>query len=300
MEDHRLKCFCLVVEQKSFSKAAEMKFITQSAMSHLIKGLEEELGVKLLNRRGRTVSTTPAGRLLYDHARHILEKYRGMEDDLRSAVTSVRGPLSVGATETAAALLPQAFYGFLKTFPEARISVTVSPVEAILEDVVRGRLDFGIVEGRPRDARLQAEQLAEDEVVLISSEGDELAKLKQPTISDLAKRPLILPDRGSPLREEIEQIFAAAKIPLTDCEVVMTARSPALVIPMVQSGIGAAFVSKWAAFGAIRDGSVVVVPLPIKRLRRSFCLVAPKEERPSFTARTFREFILAFRFFSPF
>ena len=65
MEDHRLRAFCLVVEKKSFSKAAEAKFMTQSAMSHLIKNIEDELGVKLLNRQAKTVTLTPAGRLFY-------------------------------------------------------------------------------------------------------------------------------------------------------------------------------------------------------------------------------------------
>jgi DNA-binding transcriptional LysR family regulator len=67
MEDHRLKAFCLVFEMKSFSKAAEAKFMSQSAMSHLIKNLEEELGVKLFSRQGKAVVPTAMERLFYDH-----------------------------------------------------------------------------------------------------------------------------------------------------------------------------------------------------------------------------------------
>jgi DNA-binding transcriptional LysR family regulator len=74
MEDHRLKAFCLVVEMKSFSKAAEARFLTQSAMSHLIKNLEDELDMKLLIRRGKSVSTTPAGKIFYRRAKQILEQ----------------------------------------------------------------------------------------------------------------------------------------------------------------------------------------------------------------------------------
>ena len=79
MEDHRLKAFRLLAEIKSFSRAAKAKFITQSAMSHLIKKLEDELGVKFINRHSRTISLTPAGRAFYRHAKGILTQYRSME-----------------------------------------------------------------------------------------------------------------------------------------------------------------------------------------------------------------------------
>src|SRR4030066_1512877 len=102
MEDHRLKAFCLVIEMKSFSKAAEAKFMTQSAMSHLIKNLEDEMGVKLLNRSGKTVTPTPAGRLLYDHAKKILDDYKVMENGIYNLVKKVKGLLYIGATTTVA------------------------------------------------------------------------------------------------------------------------------------------------------------------------------------------------------
>lgn len=82
MEDHKLKAFCLVVEMKSFSKAAEAKFMTQSAMSHLIKNIEDELGIKLLNRKGKIIVPTPAGRIFYEQAKQILKQYEKMENDI--------------------------------------------------------------------------------------------------------------------------------------------------------------------------------------------------------------------------
>ena len=73
MEDHRLRAFCLIVDMKSFSKAAEVKFMAQSAMSHLIKNLEDELGMRLLIRRGKNVLPTslPGGAFLW----HIREPF---------------------------------------------------------------------------------------------------------------------------------------------------------------------------------------------------------------------------------
>jgi DNA-binding transcriptional LysR family regulator len=94
MEDHRLKAFCLIVELESFSKAAQAKFMTQSAMSHLIKNLEDELGTKLLIRKGKTVVPTPAGRIFYEHARQILAQYTKMENTMYTSMQKTKVALS--------------------------------------------------------------------------------------------------------------------------------------------------------------------------------------------------------------
>ena len=148
MEDHRLKAFCLVVETKSFSKAAEAKFMTQSAMSHLIKNLEDELGAKLLNRQAKTIVPTPVGRLFYKHATEILKQYRQMENNIYDLIHKIKGPLSIGASPTAATyLLPQVFFNFSQQYPDVQIEVSVSNTESIIEHLLRGSIDVGVVEG---------------------------------------------------------------------------------------------------------------------------------------------------------
>ena len=151
MEDHRLKAFCLIVETKSFSKAAEAKFMTQSAMSHLIRNLEDDFGMKLLIRKGKNIVPTPAGRILYDHAQQILNQYKRMENDLYASANKVKGLLSIGASATAAKyLLPQVFYDFSKNYREVRIDLSVSSTENIVNGLSEGKCDVGIVEGNVR------------------------------------------------------------------------------------------------------------------------------------------------------
>jgi DNA-binding transcriptional LysR family regulator len=179
MEDHRLKAFCHVVELKSFSKAAEAKFMTQSAMSHLVKNLEDELGVKLLNRKAKTVTFTPAGRLFYDYARQILQLYKKMENDVYSLAHKVKGPLPIGASPTAATyLLPQVFYSFAKNYPEVQIEVSVSNTEAIIDYLCDGKIDLGIIEGDTKKRTIHFEEIAEDEMVIIASDENPLSKKK--------------------------------------------------------------------------------------------------------------------------
>ncbi|MFZ3137662.1 MAG: selenium metabolism-associated LysR family transcriptional regulator [Thermodesulfovibrionales bacterium] len=301
MEDHRLRAFCLIVEMKSFSKAAEAKFITQSAMSHLIKNLEDELGMKLLIRKGKTVMPTPAGRLLYEHAQKILKQYISMENDLYGAVHKVKGILSIGASVTVAKyLLPQVFYDFSKKYREVRINLSVSSTEKIINELLQGEIDIGIVEGSVKDTRIVLDIIAEDEIVLIASDQNPLTKKTQLTTQDIISQPFIMPEAGSGTREFINDFFGMAKIDVENINVLMTLGDPELLVQMVQSGLGISFVSKWSVFKTIKEGTIKTLKLPGKSLYRKFYLIGLDKDPSTMVARTFLEFIKGYRFFIPF
>lgn len=301
MEDHRLKAFCLVVEMKSFSKAAEAKFMTQSAMSHLIKNLEDELGVKLLNRHSKTVTPTSAGRLFYEHAKRILEQYKKMEDDVYAIVQKIKGTLYIGASTTAATyLLPQVFYSFSKSYPEVYIELSVSNNEGIINDLSEGKIDIGIVEGNIRSSTAFLEEFAEDEIVIIASEDNPLTREKSLTSRDLLSQPFIMPETGSGTREFIEEFFHISKIDPKDIKVAMTLGSTELIIQMVQAGKGVSFVSKWAVFKAIKEGSIKLLNISNKRLKRKFYLAGLDKEPPTTASRAFTRFVKGYKFFIPF
>ena len=301
MEDHRLRAFCLVVEKKSFSKAAEAKFMTQSAMSHLIKNIEDELGVKLLNRQAKTVTLTPAGRLFYDHAIQILENYKKMENDVYGLVHKVKGPLVIGASPTAATyLLPQVFYSFSREYPEVQIKVSVSNSESIIDQLYAGIIDIGIVEGNIKKTTITIEEIAEDEMVIIASDENPLSKKTPLTPHDLISQSFIMPETGSVTRELVDDFLHAAGIELENIKISMTLGNPELIVRMVQTGMGISFISKWSVFSAIKDGSIKLLNVAGKRLKRKFYLVGLYEEPTTVAARTFREFLKEFKFFIPF
>jgi DNA-binding transcriptional LysR family regulator len=301
MEDHRLKAFCLVFEMKSFSKAAAAKLMSQSAMSHLIKNLEEELGVRLLTRQGKTVAPTSMGRLFYEHARRILEQYGNLDNALNSASGLVRGPLHLGASATVASyLLPQVFYSFSKEYPEIRIELAVSNEERIISDVIEGRIEFGIVGISVKNPIIAALEIADDEIVVISSEDNPLAKKKTVTADDLESQRFILPDIGSGTREFADELFREAGINPERIKISMTLGSPELITGMVRAGAGVSFVSKWSIFGAIKEGSIRLLNLRGGRIRRKFYLISTKREPSTAVTRAFADFVRSFRFFVPF
>ena len=301
MEDHRLKAFCLVCEFKSFSKAAAAKFMTQSAMSHLIKNLEEELGVKLLNRQGKTVLPTPAGKTFYAHAKIILEQYQSMGNAVYSSVNIIKGLLSIGATTTISTyLLPQVFYNFSRKHAEVSIELTVSNTEKIINDLKECKIEIGLVEGNLKNQSFHSDVIAEDEIVIIASEENPLASKKSVDNQDLMTQSFIMPEPGSGTREFIDDFLRGIGMSQDDINISMTLGSPELILQMVQTGVGISLVSKWSAFQALKDGSIKILPFPGKRLRRKFYLLYPGKELSGIAAKAFAQFIKEYRFFAPF
>jgi DNA-binding transcriptional LysR family regulator len=301
MEDHRLKSFCLVVETKSFSRAARAKRVTQSAMSHLIKNLEEELGVQLLRREGREITPTPTGRVLYEHAKKILEDYVTMRHDLSTSLRAIRGLLCVGASRTPAShLLPQVLYNFTRDHPDIQVDLVVSNTDSIVQGLRDGRIDIGIVEGNISDNNIHAEAIAEDEVVIIAPEDHILVQKKAVAVQDLAAQTFILPEPGSGTRELIDDFFRHMGMDVKKIKVRMTLGSPELIVQMVQAGLGVAFASKWSVFTAVKEGTVKLLRVPDKKIKRHLYLIGMQRDPVSVSAKTFKEFIKQYRFFVPF
>jgi DNA-binding transcriptional LysR family regulator len=301
MEDQRLRAFCLVAEMKSFSKAAEARFLTQSAMSHLIKNLEDELGMKLLIRRGKSVSTTPAGKIFYKRAKQILEQYQVLEDDIYGLVQKIKGPLNIGASITTAIyLLPQVLYEFSKKYPEVQINLKILNTEKIINELFNGDIDYGLAEGSIKDGHLFKTEIADDEIVLIASEDNPLTKKKIVKPKDLISQKFIMSEAGSGTREFIEEFLSSHKINIRKIHILMTLDNPELIIRMVQSGLGIAFVSKWSAFTALKEDSVKLLKLAAKRLQRKFYLISLDHKPDTIITKTFFGFIRKYKFFIPF
>jgi len=300
MEDHRLKSYCLVVETKSFSRAAQTKHMTQSAMSRLVKGLEDELGVRLLQRAGKSVTLTPEGRIFYDHAKRLLDGYVRMEKDINDSLGAARGSLSLGSSPTPAFhLLSRALSDFTKLHPKLRIDLIVERSEFVLSKLRQGRIDIGIVESRCLDEAFSALELAADEVVLIAPAHHPLTKKKSVTMLDLLITPFILPGYGSGTRALVDDYFAAEGEDMRRLNVRLNVGSPEFVVRMVELGLGIAFASRWSVSASVKDGLVKVLRQPGRRIQRKFYLVNMDHEPASAAGRSFKEFLKRRQFTVP-
>ena len=301
MEDHRLRSYCLVVETRSFSRAAQAKHVTQSAMSRLIKGLEDELGVTLLHRKGKVIMPTAEGRLFYEHSQKILAEYSLMEQSIGLASAASKSVLRLGISRTPAVrLLPQVIYDFSKAHAGIKLELSVCRTASVQRDLRDGKIDIALVEGPIIDQAFAADAIAEDSVVVIAPENHPLTKKKRVTPRDLIAESVILPDRGSETRELIDKFFREAGIDPKHIRSSMTIGSPELIVQMVQAGMGIAFASKWSVFAAVKDGTVKLLKTSGRKLKRHFYLVSSDKGTLSATATAFREFIKKHSFFIPF
>jgi len=211
MQIESLKVFCDVVETKSFSKAAVLNFISQSAVSQQIRGLEERYEQKLIERGKRNLGPTSAGEMLYEVSRDVLTRLEGFEQRLRELSDSVGGTVrvatiySVGLHEFRPYLLE-----FLRKHPAVRVRVEYNRSSRIYDDVVANAIDLGIVAYPARRSGIEILPFRSDELVLVTPSDHPLAGLKRIELKKLTGQPFVAFDRDIPTRRAIDRMLREA------------------------------------------------------------------------------------------
>jgi DNA-binding transcriptional LysR family regulator len=209
----RLRVLCEVVERRSFSRAAEALALSQPAVSFHVKGLEQELGLPLVLRERGRVGPTEAGALVYQQAREILQQC----EELRRAALELRearaGRVVLGASDTIGSfLLPPRIAAFRRAHPAAQLTMIVSTTAAICEQVLRGDVDFGYVEGLAIPPELAIEPIHTEPLVLIAPATHPLARHGTLQGHALAGEPFVHSMPGTAYRQMVERWLQAAGI----------------------------------------------------------------------------------------
>src|SRR5690349_6116591 len=155
MDFDQLQTFLEVARLSSFSRAAEKRFRTQPAISSQIRGLEEEVHAKLLDRSGGKVSLTAAGKLFLKYVEDTLESRKAILTAIAETERVPRGEIIVGANEgTCLHVLPEVFAEFRAQYPDVAVNITRADYARILESVIDNSVDFGVVSLPVTDPRL--------------------------------------------------------------------------------------------------------------------------------------------------
>lgn len=144
MELEQLRIYLAVVENASFTKAAEALYISHSTTSRTVSALEESLGVRLLTRCSRSVSTTEAGRLLYNEGQGLLAQADALEAAVRAAADTVSGSLTVASVDLFSPRLAALYQDYGRRCPEVALNVEKKGLSEILERVERQSADLGV------------------------------------------------------------------------------------------------------------------------------------------------------------
>ncbi|MBI2312196.1 MAG: LysR family transcriptional regulator [Betaproteobacteria bacterium] len=290
MADRRLQVFYTVAKQLSFTKAADILFMTQPAVTFQVKQLEEHFNTRLFERSHGKISLTPAGQIVRDYAERILSLSAEMETRMAEISGTVSGLLLVGASTTIAEfMLPRILGEFKSRYPQVTPRLTVGNSEMIENRVADHALDVGLIESPSHLQSLNTEVCCEDELVVICSPQFDLAKSASVAPDRLATLAYVCREQGSGTREFADNYFSKAGIAPEDLNVVMELGSPEAVKGVVESGLGFTIMSKATVAKELKLGTLVALPLKPK-LIRVMSMVYPKEKFRSRLLATFVEF----------
>jgi DNA-binding transcriptional LysR family regulator len=290
MADRRLQVFHAVARQLSFTKAAEVLFMTQPAVTFQIKQLEEHFNTRLFDRGHGRITLTPAGELVLAYAERILNMSSEMDVRLAEMTGEIGGSLLVGASTTIAEfMLPRILGEFKSTYPSVRPRLVVGNSEAIEIRVAEHTIDIGFIESPSHQPNLETEVCCQDELQVVCSPKFPLARFKELTPQQLTAYSYVSREPGSGTREFTDGYLRKAGVAADQMKLVMELGSPIALNGVIETGLGFGIASCASVRKAQRLGDLVAIPLK-PRLTRTLSMVYPKEKFRSRLVVTFVEF----------
>jgi DNA-binding transcriptional LysR family regulator len=294
MDLRQLEIFAKVAELGSFSRAAESLHLTQPTVSEHIRALEDELGVRLLDRLGRGTGTTRAGQLLLSYATRMLALSREARQALEGFQGRMRGELVVGAsTIPGEYILPILLGRFREKFPEVSTTLVIGDSQAVVDWVAEGRVEVGVVGARLPRRGLEFRELMPDEEVVVVPAGHPWQGRAEISLDELAGEPLLIRERGSGTRAALEKALERAGMDLGALRIVGEIGSSQAIKQAVKAGMGITIISRIAVEEDCRQGLLAFLRVRDLAVTRAFHLLTHKERSRSPVAEAFRLFLEA-------
>ncbi|MDM6904830.1 LysR family transcriptional regulator, partial [Enterobacter hormaechei] len=268
----QLRVFVTVAQARSFSRAGEMIGLSQSAVSHSVKELETQTGVKLLDRTTREVVLTEAGHQLATRLERLLDELNSTLRDVGRLGQQLSGTVRVAASQTISAhLIPQCIAESNHRYPDIDFVLHDRPQQWVLESIRQGDVDFGIVIDPGAVSDLECEVVLSEPFLLLCRDDDPLASLSQVAWQALQGANLVLQDYASGSRPLIDAALAAQGVKAT---IVQEIGHPATLFPMVEAGIGISVLPALAL--PLPQGSRLTVKRFLPCIERQLMLVRRK------------------------
>lgn len=275
---HLVRIFYQIVENQSFTKAAEKLFISQSAVSKAIRELETQLGLSLIERnmagvkKNKTIKLTEDGRVLFEHARAIFSLEKVAIDDLQARIGLKQGKLTIGASTTIASYwLASYVTAFHQKYPNIELNIKVGNTEMMRQALIDCDIDLAIVEGEIDDQRISKEVWQQEELNIITSPDMSLS------LKELSNQLWLVREQGSGTYKVTENMLQALKIKPKQ-RLIMASNEG--IARMVAYGAGVAILPACIVEDLMTLKKVKVLQLPqANKLIRTLYLIT-LQERP--------------------
>jgi DNA-binding transcriptional LysR family regulator len=289
MEIRQLKYFLSVVRLGTVVAAAEANFVTQPAVSLQIQKLEEEVGEKLLERRGRRVTPTQAGRLVALHAEEVLRRLERLETALSGLKGLERGTLRMGNIDAVSVyVLPGVYRSFHHKYPGVKIEITVGDTSALLDALGRGDIELAGTVLPIEGDTFEVLPIYNDEMVLVAHPNHSLARRNRVTLQDVVETGLIAYPARSVTRGRIERVFIENGLSLN---ATMEISSPEAIKRLTQAGLGASILPRPVVAPEVGKGALRIIRTGSIRFQRTIGMVFRRDGLLSPPAREFIEMV---------
>lgn len=274
MQIFNFKIFSDLVESKSFSKAAKMNGITQSAVSQQIQSMERNFKTLLIDRTQKQFSLTQEGQLVYKTSKEILHTFAKLEGDLSELKTITSGIIristiySIGLYE-----LPGIVQNFQNTYPAVNVRLSYRRAENIYEEISEGMVDFGIVAYPVKTRQIEITHFTTDNLVLIMPPNHPLATAEKFSVKMLSGQKFIGFEAGTPTRKAIDQIFEKNN---TSVSMAMEFDNVDTVKRAVEIYQGIAFVPHATVMQEQKDGALKIIELQGEEYKRPLAILNRK------------------------
>ena len=277
----QLRVFVTVAQARSFSRAGDIIGLSQSAVSHSVKELELQTGVKLLDRTTREVILTEAGQQLAARRERLLDELNSTLREAGRVGQQLTGTVRVAASQTISAhLIPQCIAQSNQRYPEIAFMLHDRPQQWVLESIRHGEVDFGIVIDPGPVSDLQCEEILSEPFFLLCREGSDWAGEQCVNWSELENARLVVQDYASGSRPLIDAALAHFGV---HARIVQEIGHPATLFPMVEAGIGISVMPALAL--PLPEGSRLSVKRLIPEIQRKIMLVRRKNRSLSGAAQ---------------
>lgn len=295
MEIRQLETFIQVANLKSFSKASELLYITQPTVSNHIQNLEKELDTILINRYGKSIDLTYAGKLFYKYAVNIINSCEMAKFDLAAFKGKIGGHLHIHSSSVPIRnLLPNVISEFLQEYPQVTFSLSEKDSRNVIDTILKGEADFGIVGAKYDSNKIDYIDLVEDKLLVIVPKSSKYTGKNFSTISKdiLFNEKILFREEGSGTRALIEKTFNDHNINSNDLNIIGYIEDTEAIKKMVGLGLGIGFISEKSLDKNLLLENYNAVYIDDLNFSRKFYFAYHKNRQLSPLGETFKKFIL--------
>ncbi len=289
----RHEIFIEVASHLSFSKAAEIMFISQPAISKHIKALESFYKTTLFERNGNAIYLTKGGLLLLGRLKEAKKIQNQLEFELSTLKDQLKakGQLKLGASTTVALyIIPKILSAFHQKYPDVKISLLNRNTDTITKALIDQEIDIGIVEGKKKKSTILYQHFIKDEVVAVCSSKSPIAKKRILTVQELYNYPIVLREQGSGTLAALKYNLEKEGIKLPDLKVNVRLAGTEALKNFLREDNCLGFLPKGSVIKELQDGELVAVKIEKFQIIRDFFFIQRHGTDSNELNRTFIRF----------